>query len=361
MNTSVDRVREVIASTGLSQSDFAEAVGLDAPKMSKSLGGARRFSSLDFARIAEVGHVTVDWLLSGVEPAFATAARRTTGSGGEAAMAEARRIVDLRSVAGDLGYPQEPGPPLGVSLGHSPRTDGEALAGAALHVTGEELHDGDLVDLIERHFGIDVGIADLGEGFDGLSVVTPDARAILVSPTALAARQRFTLAHELGHVLAEDDQGVHLDQDIYSTSLRKDPTEVRANAFAAAFLMPAALLTARVTPGFDESHFCNLVLDCQVSPSALAIRLGTLCLIDSIAADSFKAMTYAQAAHRTHRAADVARSSAKSSVLRPPAALARDLFAAYSDGETTLRPYATLLGVDPAELRAGLEATAEAM
>lgn len=44
-----------------------------------------------------------------------------------------------------------------------------------------------------------------------------------------------------------------------------------------------------------------------------------------------------------------------SSQARPPGLLARDAFAAYSDGETTLRPYARLLGLDVEELRRQLE------
>lgn len=63
-----DRVRHLIGASGLSQGQFAEAVGLDAPKLSKSLSGVRRFSSLDLARIAEHAGRTVDWLLTGEEP-----------------------------------------------------------------------------------------------------------------------------------------------------------------------------------------------------------------------------------------------------------------------------------------------------
>ena len=53
-------------------------IGLDDSKLSKSLGGIRRFSSLDLARIAEQCDVTVDWLVTGEEPALAMASRTTT-------------------------------------------------------------------------------------------------------------------------------------------------------------------------------------------------------------------------------------------------------------------------------------------
>jgi predicted nucleotidyltransferase len=57
------RVREVIAASGRSQSEFARDVGLDAPKLSKSLAGRRRFMSKELVRIAALGGVSVDWLL----------------------------------------------------------------------------------------------------------------------------------------------------------------------------------------------------------------------------------------------------------------------------------------------------------
>ena len=41
---------------------------------------------------------------------------------------------------------------------------------------------------------------------------------------------------------------------------------------------------------------------------------------------------------------------------RPPGLLVRDSYMAYESGATTLRPYASLLGVDVDELRQALEA-----
>jgi transcriptional regulator with XRE-family HTH domain len=63
------RVRQVISESGLSQAEFAAKAGLDGPKMSKSLSGVRRFTSLDLARIADVGGVTVLYLLGSRDPA----------------------------------------------------------------------------------------------------------------------------------------------------------------------------------------------------------------------------------------------------------------------------------------------------
>ena len=45
----------------------------------------------------------------------------------------------------------------------------------------------------------------------------------------------------------------------------------------------------------------------------------------------------------------------EATTLRPPGLLVRDAYAAYESGAATLRPYASLLGVDVDELRRALE------
>jgi hypothetical protein len=47
------RVLSLIEDSGLSRRAFAGEIGLDDSKLSKSLSGTRRFSSLDLARIAD--------------------------------------------------------------------------------------------------------------------------------------------------------------------------------------------------------------------------------------------------------------------------------------------------------------------
>ncbi len=63
--TLTDRVREVIRGSGMTQRDFADRLGMEPTKLSKSLNGARRFTHEEIAGIAEAGGATVDWLLRG--------------------------------------------------------------------------------------------------------------------------------------------------------------------------------------------------------------------------------------------------------------------------------------------------------
>lgn len=357
MPTPQTRVRELIERSGMSQGQFAEAVGLDAPKMSKSLGGARRFTSLDYARIAALGQVSVDWLLSGREPDLAMAARASSGTSARTAVDLAGRLAELRGSAQEVGYPQPVRAVDTSGLTGLAYTQGGQLAHQALQRVAEQGMSsvtGDLALVIEAVFGIDVSIADLGSDFDGLAASTPHASVILVSPSARPARQRFTMAHELGHLLGADDQGVHADADIDRATVGKDPTEVRANAFAASFLMPEGVIRQRVESGFDKAAFCRLAVDLLVSPQSLAYRLKNLGFIDAIAASRFGALPLTEAARLAGRVEAVAEATTRSQGVRPPGLLARDLFAAYLAGSTTLRPYASLLGKNPGALRAEL-------
>lgn len=358
MTDTTHRVRELIAKLGTSQADFASAVGLDPSKLSKSLGGARRFSSLDLARIAEHANVTVDWLLTGDESPVALAARAHAGSRTSSATAEARRTTEVRASATRLGYAQEwrlPEVTLPQGRAHE---QGEALAGQVLnHIRRQQgvIRLSDLPAVIEEVFGVDVCVTDLGDGFDGMAVATQEARMILASATPNAYRQRFTIAHELAHLLVADSQELHLDEDVYGAATKREPSEIRANAFAAAFLMPRDELRDAVKPEFTRVDFLHLSARLQVTPGALGFRLLNLRMIDEMLARQWGQGTAMSAAKECNEVAALSSAVQRSSAPRPPGILARDLMQAYLDGATTVRLYAELLGVEAGQMRARLE------
>ncbi|MGV1007204.1 MAG: helix-turn-helix domain-containing protein [Dermatophilaceae bacterium] len=354
-----ERVRGLIAGSGRSQGEFASAIGLDASKLSKSLSGARRFSSLDLARIADVCQVSVDWLLTGQQPPVAMAARSASGSPRGTAVEQARRLAALREDLAYLGY-RQPWRPLGESIGTGRWAEqGDRLARAALgrlQDIGARSADADLPGVVESGFGADVAVLALGEGFDGLAVSTDGAKLIIVAPGVVPARQRFTVAHELGHLLAGDDQGLHLDKDIYGPESTKGPSEMRANAFAASFLMPADVLREAVPDtGIDREAFCALATRLAVSPSALAYRLAGLRLIDGMTQDALRRISAKEAAQVCGQGDVLAEATRRSAATRPPGLLARDALTAYTSGAATLRPYAEIVGIDVDSLRATLD------
>lgn len=344
----------------LSQADFATRVGLDGPKLSKSLNGTRRFSLTDLANVAEEFGVSLDWLHTGQEDDLALAARRAAGAPAGQAVAIARDLAHHRADLASLGVVQA-WEPLDVQLPVGGRLvdQGARLADAGvarLIETGLDPAIEDLATAVETAFGADVVVAEAGKGIDGLAVSNPDAKIILLAPSQVPTRQRFTLAHELCHLLFSDDQGVHLDEDIYGQMSKAGDSEMRANAFAAAFLMPESTVRPRVRRGFDQKGFCQLAWDLRVSPSALAYRLKSLQLIDSTSCDRFARTTAQQAAEAVGQGPAYALAVSRSLAVRTPNRLVADAYRAYQDGLTTLRPYANLLGEDVHELRRSLEA-----
>ena len=359
MPTVADRVRELVGRSGLSQQEFATRIGLDNPKLSKSLSGVRRFSSLDLARIADLGTVTVDWLLTGEETELGVAARGVAGTTASAAVAEARRLANIRSDLAYLGYPQQFRLVAATDGGRGYVAQGERWAAFAqdrLLAARADVADPDLATVVERAFGVDVAVSELGIGFDGVAVRGPQVNLIVVGRSAVPWRQRFTIAHELGHLLLGDDQGVHLDEDVLNASHQKLPSERRANAFAAAFLMPQQRLREAVgSMGLDERGFAALTCDLRVSPNTLAYRLEGLRLVDAGRRDRFRRHSAMSAARLAGREADLAADVARAGAARPPGLLAHDAYQAYLAGATTLRLYAQVLGADPDVLADALE------
>ncbi|MBK7645268.1 MAG: ImmA/IrrE family metallo-endopeptidase [Planctomycetes bacterium] len=92
-----------------------------------------------------------------------------------------------------------------------------------------------LADVLESE-GIRTAIVELPPDVSGLTLNDPSYGALVVAnDSEHAHRIRFSLAHEYAHVLLDRTQlGI-----VSRPSERNEMLEVRANAFAAAFLMPA--------------------------------------------------------------------------------------------------------------------------
>ncbi|MDP9846246.1 helix-turn-helix domain-containing protein [Streptosporangium lutulentum] len=360
------RVRQLITESGLTQAVFAGKVGLDESKMSKSLSGVRRFTSLDLARIADLCGVSVDWLLgaSSLTPSMAARTSTDTLTASDAAIREAERLAQLRADLAFLGYRQDvpkfrwaPTSLLNVDQGRDLAVSATECA-AAKEVTLWRSRD--LAEAVETAFGVDVRVHRLPDGFDGLSWVNEEASLIVVGTSEFPARQRFTIAHELGHLLAGDDQGLHVDANIQDAVHKRKPSEVRANAFAAELLLPGDILreeSAHTT--WSRETFARLACRLWVSPSTLAWRLFNLKLIDRSLCDSFRTMTAGDAAGLTGSFESFGEWLQHSSTPRIPRLLVRATAQAYADGKATLRPFANLIGRDTDTLRQAISETRE--
>lgn len=109
-----------------------------------------------------------------------------------------------------------------------------------------------------------------------------------------STRQRFTIAHELGHLLLHAEEEFHIDEkrplarrDEVS-SKATDPREIEANQFAAELLMPASFLRKSVgvlveeEPGISvENAIACLARSYEVSELAMTHRLTSLKIVSS--------------------------------------------------------------------------------
>ena len=95
-------------------------------------------------------------------------------------------------------------------------------------------------------------------------------------------RQRFTIAHELGHLCLHKGN-VHIDRTFgvkrrdENSSLAIDPEEIEANRFAAELLMPYDMLMTdledREIDLEEESDIIELAERYQVSVQAMTLRI----------------------------------------------------------------------------------------
>lgn len=128
---------------------------------------------------------------------------------------------------------------------------------------------------VRPEFGIEDGVSGLAFVENGRPVIAYN----ILEPYV---RQRFSLAHELGHVALDHlSGGVTRFRDTREnfTASNRDPQEIAANQFAAAILMPSEMVEFAVrTQGISSvEELANMF---AVSTAAMKFRLLNLNLID---------------------------------------------------------------------------------
>jgi Zn-dependent peptidase ImmA (M78 family) len=98
---------------------------------------------------------------------------------------------------------------------------------------------------LARALGVSVKAATLGPGISGEIRPTPDGvgYVIRINRHDPPKRQRFTVAHELAHIILHRDEiGNGIEDDVLYRSGLSDRREQQANRLAADILMPEDLL-----------------------------------------------------------------------------------------------------------------------
>ena len=145
------------------------------------------------------------------------------------------------------------------------------------------------VERIARKLSAHLRFSPLDKELSGMVFVKDDTPIIGVNALHHPNRQRFTIAHECGHLVlhrAQVTKEVHVDKafpmlmrDAVSAA-SVDPMEIEANLFAAELLMPAFLLSEYLgDTAFDiddDATVTELARRFRVSVSAMRFRLGNL-------------------------------------------------------------------------------------
>lgn len=98
-----------------------------------------------------------------------------------------------------------------------------------------------------RKLGVMVMYRPLSERACGLSMRSADGemRFMLINSNNSRGRQHFTICHELFHLYYDEEPKPHV---CGSPGMEKDPSEINANAFASALLLPPVGVLASVPP-----------------------------------------------------------------------------------------------------------------
>lgn len=214
----------------------------------------------------------------------------------------------------------------------------------------------DLLVVAEQVAGVPVCVLDLGPGLAGAYLVRRARPFIFVNGAESVVRQRFTLAHELGHFRFGDEAVIDGDDSL--TASVKDPKEKAANAFAAELLAPEKGLrgwvAARNDPTVDGELIARLARWFGVSAPVAYYRLKNANLLPAGVAGRNLASMISGAQYRTiERTLEIGdfrdellEIKTSGTLPRLPEAMRRNAVGAYRDGLIDVDRLAELLRRD---------------
>ena len=207
-------------------------------------------------------------------------------------------------------------------------------------------------ELVHVAKGIDVISMTVPDAEHGLSMCDPATGRVViaVATTPHPMRQRSSIAHELGHVIAGD-----LDRAEPLVPGERSPEEICADAFAPHLLLPLDAIRRRFPAGHNQvslslSDLSDLVQEFEASPHIAAIQLRTLKLIDADICSNWGARSAATLAMTFGWGSQYRSLVADSSVPRAPQSLMTRAVEGYQHGILGIRELASWYGQDPTRL-----------
>jgi len=133
-----------------------------------------------------------------------------------------------------------------------------------------------ILTLIEERLDLPVILSVLPEGIAGCCWRDEDRVLLWVNGTQADVRQRFTLAHELGHVRCGHDASIAVDSFETISGRTTDAREIQANAFAAELLAPSDGVRSALDGDPSLDDVVLLAARFGISTIAALYRLNTL-------------------------------------------------------------------------------------
>jgi Zn-dependent peptidase ImmA (M78 family)/transcriptional regulator with XRE-family HTH domain len=243
-----DRIRSAREACRLTQEQVAEHLGVSRPTVAQIEAGNRSVSGLELDKLAHhFGRDLREFVAESFDEADSLAAlfRAQPEVLAQAAVADAlrgcvalgREITNLerligvdRGTAATAAYPMPTPDSRWEAIQQGERLAAEERRRLGLGDTALP----DLAELLETQ-GVRTGVVDLPEDVSGLTLNDRKIGLFVVANRDQhVLRRRFSFAHEYAHVLADRDRfGL-----VSRSSERSNLLEVRANAFAAGFLLP---------------------------------------------------------------------------------------------------------------------------
>ena len=142
------------------------------------------------------------------------------------------------------------------------------------------------IETVARVLGMSVNYERLDSDVSGLMLFERGVAKVAINELHHRHRQRFTLAHEIGHLLlhATSDR-VFIDRRFFRnqwSSRGELREEIEANAFAASLLMPRSLIEQflEADGGITDVDVFRMATRFEVSEQAMTLRLVKLNYIE---------------------------------------------------------------------------------
>jgi Zn-dependent peptidase ImmA (M78 family)/transcriptional regulator with XRE-family HTH domain len=239
------KIRQLREARGMSQEKLEKRLKLPQKALSRIESGERLPSTVELGQLSELFHVPVgEFFKETVDDPFVALFRAAPGLAKNEAMQEAVNLYVHLCKEGiflekllELPPRQE----LTFSSSKAPTTSLEAIKQGERAAKEERrrlgmgnMPIGNIEELINLQ-GVWCGATRLPSEISGLFLYHASmGRVVLINGLHTFVRKRFSYAHEYAHALFDTHQVVHISITTNAAEL----VEKRANAFAAAFLMP---------------------------------------------------------------------------------------------------------------------------